>query len=75
MVTHHIEDLERGIETKKLLANICLGRREFPIGSDELIQREHRKVRLMMAMAKWFPRSKWFHKKQKRTFILKESMN
>jgi len=30
MVTHHVEDLPHGLETKQYLANVCLGRRDFP---------------------------------------------
>jgi hypothetical protein len=66
MVTHHIEDLEQGLETKKLLANICLGRREFPVGADDIIRREHRKLKMILALAKYMPRSRWIRKKQKR---------
>lgn len=68
MVTHHIEDLENGIETKKLIANMCLGRREFPVGDLDVIIRGHYTIRLIMTMAKVFPRSRWFRKKKKRVF-------
>lgn len=68
MVTHHIEDLEHGIETKKLMANICLNHQEFPVGKEDFIRREYRKMCVLMSLSRYLPRSRWFRKKQKRTF-------
>jgi hypothetical protein len=60
MVTHHIADLDHGLETKKLKANICLGRRVFDVGGDAEIAREHRRLRRIAALARVCPRSRWF---------------
>jgi len=68
MVTHHVEDLPHGLESKKYLANVCLGRREFPLGDAQVIRREHRRLRLLMALATCAPRSSWYRPKRRKTF-------
>jgi len=64
MVTHHVEDLPHGLETKQYLANVCLGRREFPVGDARVIRREHRRLRMLMALAPFLPRSRWYRPKR-----------
>jgi hypothetical protein len=66
MVTHHIADLAHGLETKKEKANICLGRRVFDVGDDAEIAREHKRLRRVVALARVYPRSRWFKKKTRR---------
>lgn len=68
-VTHHLEDLEHGLDTKKLWANICLARREFPLGDPQIITREHRRLRAFMALSAIFPRSRWFRAKRRWEFL------
>ncbi|WP_157693542.1 hypothetical protein [Opitutus sp. GAS368] len=65
MVTHHLEDLPHGLETKQYLANVCLGRREFPLGDEPTIRREHRRLRMLMTLAACVPRSRWYRSKQR----------
>ncbi len=72
MVTHHLEDLPHGLESKKFLANVCLGRREFPVGSEDAIHREHRWLRALMALAPYVPRSRWFRPKREKVFPAKK---
>lgn len=66
MVTHHIADLENGLEAKKLKANICVGERVFDVGDEEVIAREHRRLRRVNALARICPRSRWLRKKARR---------
>jgi len=66
MVTHHIEDLEGGIEEKMLLANICLGRKEFNIGDEAMIASGNRKLKKLIKLGMFLPRSKWFGGKKHR---------
>lgn len=68
MVTHHVEDLAHGMETKKYLANVCLNRREFAIGDERVIRREHWQVRLLMRLAHYLPRSSWYRRKRTTLF-------
>lgn len=68
MVTHHLEDLPQGLATKQYLANICLGRREFPVGTVRVIRREHRWLRVLMALAPFLPRSRWYRPKRQQDF-------
>lgn len=68
MVTHHLEDLPQGLETKKYLANVCLGRREFPVGDAASIRRGHWRIRMLMAVAPYLPRSSWYRAKQKKVW-------
>jgi hypothetical protein len=68
MVTHHVEDLPHGLETKKYLANVCLGRREFPLGDLPAIRRAHQRLRLLMTLAACVPRSRWYRPKRQKTF-------
>lgn len=65
MITHHIEDLEDGINTKKLLANYCLGKKIFPLGNSLLIRIEFIKLVLLRLMAISAPQSSWIRKKKK----------
>lgn len=65
MVTHHVEELTYGIEEKKLEANICLNRNEFPISSEKNIHFENLKLRLLFFLQALFPRSKWFRSKKR----------
>ncbi len=66
VITHHIEDLSDGIEGKKLLANICLGRKQFNISAERNIAFENYKLRFLMKIASMLPRSKWFRGKKRR---------
>jgi len=68
MVTHHLEDLPHGLETKQYLANICLGRREFPVGDANIIRRKHRQLRALMMLATFLPRSRWYRPKLQKNF-------
>jgi glycosyltransferase involved in cell wall biosynthesis len=64
MITHHIEDLEDGINTKKLLANYCLGKKVFPFGNKARIKTEYLLVVIIYFLAKIFPQSSWIRKKK-----------
>lgn len=64
MITHHIEDLENGITTKKLLANYCLGKKIFPLGNSLLIKTHYIKQVLLRLTALIAPQSSWIRKKK-----------
>jgi len=68
MVTHHTEDLQGGMEEKKLMANICLNRNEFNVNIQKNIQLEHLKLKLVFLLQSFFPRSKWLRSKKKYNF-------
>lgn len=63
-VTHHLEDLPRGLEEKQLLANITLGRKEFDLGEMTAIMRSHKKLRLLERIMPFIPRSRWIKPKK-----------
>jgi hypothetical protein len=67
-VTHHLEDLDHGLDSKKLWANICLARREFPLGDPRVIASEHRRLQAFMTLATHVPRSRWLRSKQRQEF-------
>ncbi len=59
-LTHHIEDLEKGMETKKNLANTLLGKKYFPENSAYALTFFERN---MQKIAAYFPQASWFKKK------------
>lgn len=63
MVTHHIEDLEKGILTKKSIANEIFGLRYFDV--DIKINVNSRKLKLLLFLMKICPNSSWLRKKKK----------
>ena len=65
MITHHIEELEEGIKTKKLLANYCLGKKVFPLGNSFLIKIASYGYLLLRFIAIISPQSTWIKKKKK----------
>lgn len=67
MVTHHIENLDGGIDEKRFLANVCAGSRIFETGSEREIAAEHRRLCRVMAAARFAPRSRWLGRKRRRT--------
>jgi hypothetical protein len=64
MITHHLEDLDDGIQSKKLLANCCVGKNLFPVGTITLIKFEFFKLVLIRFMANAAPQSSWIRKKK-----------
>jgi hypothetical protein len=64
MVTHHIEDLEEGIRTKKLLANYCVGKKMYPLGNSFIIRIEFYKLVVQRFFAIIAPQSSWLRKKR-----------
>lgn len=64
MVTHHIEDLDGGIDEKKRISNELLGRREFPVGIAAGLGRRRWQMELFEALRPWVPRSTWFRKRK-----------
>jgi glycosyltransferase involved in cell wall biosynthesis len=68
MITHHLEDLPGGLEEKKALANVALGRKEFEVQSQG--QRAIRMGNLILRIFEFFvkiaPRSRWIKAKEER---------
>ena len=64
MVTHHVEDLALGIESKKILANFCAGSFLFPVGEKKDISKKHLQLKIRMFFLKYSPRSRWFSAKK-----------
>lgn len=64
MITHHIEDLENGMNSKKLLANHCIGKKVFPLGNSFAIGFEHLKLLILRFVAIIVPKSTWLRKKK-----------
>lgn len=64
MITHHIEDLENGITTKKSIANEIFGIKYFDV--DEKIHVSNRKLKMLLFLIKICPNSSWFKKKKKK---------
>jgi len=66
MVTHHIEDLPKGMEDKKLQANIMLNRAEFPTPLNSDLKTAHCKLRMIEILMKITPRSRWIKAQKER---------
>jgi hypothetical protein len=64
MVTHHIEDLEGGLDEKKRIANQLLGRMEFPVETPGDLAKRQRQLQLFETIRPWVPRSTWFRKRK-----------
>ncbi len=64
MVTHHVEELPSGLEEKKTLANIVLGRKEFDVQGRDNIRFRSLKLRIFLLLVRICPRSTWFKKKR-----------
>jgi hypothetical protein len=60
MVTHHVEDLERGLLEKKRIANRVLGRAEFDVPWDDDWGAWRRRLLRAERLRSWVPRSSWF---------------
>ena len=64
MVTHHVEELNDGINSKKLLANNCAGKKIFPLGNSTDISIEYFKLLVIRYIARFAPQSSWIRKKK-----------
>lgn len=63
MVTHHIEDLNGGIEEKKEIVNYCLGEKKYDISAKNIFL-ENLKIRFIIFLIKYLPKSSWYKKKK-----------
>lgn len=64
MVTHHIEDLENGISTKKSIANEIFNKKYFDTGEKSRFSRK--KIKFILFLIRICPNSSWFRRKKKR---------
>lgn len=67
MVTHHVEDLSRGLLEKKRIANQVLGQREFDVPWADDLRRRQRWLRLGESLRPLVPRSTWFRRRRWKT--------